>query len=260
MAITFNRTIYFRDNKINRWEVTIEVRTSYRRINKNGKWVTQEGPLEASFTGEGCGGSGQIYDSIKPRTNNQWALLNAWKQYHLSTDLPENYSDYFNQLCKAIETEEAQYTQSIGPIFDMSAKDFKATPELVHQVAEMRRCSTCEAKHFIALGMHLGVTYGDLNESFESLPDCDNYYTAFGAEYYIGTDDELTQVAQNLLDQGEYNSLWREAVATGETEDGLHDWLNGLLTQDGWINILNHWDGKYYEYKVLDDYICVSHS
>lgn len=27
---------------------------------------------------------------------------------------------------------------------------------------------------------------------------------------------------------------------------------------DGWCNILNHWDGKYEEYKVGGEYICVS--
>ena len=43
-----------------------------------------------------------------------------------------------------------------------------------------------------------------------------------------------------------------------ETELGLEDWLNDVLDNDGWCNILNHYDGKYEEYTVGKDIICVS--
>ncbi|PWB10223.1 hypothetical protein C5O72_08155 [Muribaculum intestinale] len=138
-------------------------------------------------------------------------------------------------------------------------KEYGYTEETVEQVMELRDCDKDEARRFIALGMFLGCTFGDLDESFEADANWPNQYSAFGTDYLVGTDDELTDAARNyIFDEGCYDDLWRQAVQAQQTELGLEDWLNDVLDNDGWCNILNHYDGKYEEYTVGKDIICVS--
>lgn len=173
--------------------------------------------------------------------------------------VPKNMEELLNNLCDKIEAEEAELTESLIPIFDMGAEDFKATPSIINQVIELRDCCTDEAQRFIALGMFLRCTFGDLNATFEEVDDCEQLYRADGQEYYIGTYEELKAIAEgHLFDDGCYDELWREAVQAEQTELGLKDWLQQVIDIDGWCNILNSWDGKYEEYKIGDEWICVS--
>ena len=55
-------------------------------------------------------------------------------------------------------------------------------------------------------------------------------------------------------------NLWREAVAAQRTTDSLSDWLNSIISEDGWCSVLNSWDGRYEEYKIAEEYICVCRS
>lgn len=193
------------------------------------------------------------------------ALRNLYKieDYQYGTGwlyepIPEDIVDIVNRVFDKIEEEEASLTESLTPVFDMGAEDFKATPSVINQVMELRDCGEIEAKRFIALGMCLGCTYGDLDDTFEEVDDSENLYRADGYDYYIGTDEELYVVAECRMDDGDYDELWREAVRAGETELGLRDWCKYVLDMDGWCNILNSWDGKYDEFKVGDEWICVS--
>ena len=58
----------------------------------------------------------------------------------------------------------------------------------------------------------------------------------------------------------EYAYVWREAVAAQRTTDSLSDWLNSIISEDGWCSVLNSWDGRYEEYKIAEEYICVCRS
>ena len=40
---------------------------------------------------------------------------------------------------------------------------------------DLRECDEDEAKRFVALGVHLGCTFGDLNDTFEECPMVNNY-------------------------------------------------------------------------------------
>ena len=77
----------------------------------------------------------------------------------------------------------------------------------------------------------------------------------------IGTEDELTNIASDRVhNDDEYAYLWREAVAAQRTTDSLSDWLNSIISEDGWCSVLNSWDGRYEEYKIAEEYICVCRS
>lgn len=174
--------------------------------------------------------------------------------------IPENIAEIVNALFDKIEVEEGELTESLNPVFDMGAEDFKATPSIISQVMDLRDCTETEAKRFIALGMELGCTFGDLNDTFEEVDESRCLYQANGIEYYIGTDSELYDVAWEYMDDGGYDDLWREAVQAEQTEMGLNEWLKHVIDMDGWCSILNSWNGRYDDYKVGDDWICVSRS
>lgn len=261
----YNRTIIFRDNDLTRWKVVIQVGPAKMVRNENGKWVHYDGPIEASFTGSGGRSSGQIVDSINPRTDSQYLLKEYWNRYHCVSGgrqpLPSNFQELFDTLCNQIEADERAYTAQLPQVFDMGSEEFEPTEETVEQVMELRDCGEDKARRFIALGMFLSCTFGDLDESFEMDNDWPNQYSAFGADYLVGTDDELTDAARNyLFDEGGYDDLWRQAVQAQQTELGLTDWLNEVLDNDGWCNIMNTYDGKYEEYTVGNSVICVSHT
>jgi hypothetical protein len=172
--------------------------------------------------------------------------------------VPADMKEMVDKLFDEIENEEIALTESLNPMFDMGAEDFKATPKIIHQVMELRDCGETEAKRFIALGMELGYTFGDLNNTFEVVDDDNCLYRADGQEYYVGTDQELYDVAYGYMEDGDYDEIWREAVMAEQTEMGLREWCKYVIDMDGWCSILNHWDGKYDDHKVGDDWICVS--
>ena len=82
-----------------------------------------------------------------------------------------------------------------------------------------------------------------------------------GIDYYIGTEDELTNIASDRVhNDDEYACFWRESVAAQRTTDSLSDWLDLIISEDGWCSVLNSWDGRYEEYKIAEEYICVCRS
>lgn len=172
--------------------------------------------------------------------------------------LPKDMQQIINNLFDEIEGEEAELTESLNPVFDMADENFKATTEIINKVVELRCCTKQEAERFIALGIHLGYTFGDLDATFEVSDEARNLYEADGTEYYLGTYAELKEVAQDYMDNGSYDDLWREAVRSEQTEMGLKEWCKWVLDSDDWANILNSWNGSYDEYQVGSERICVS--
>lgn len=175
----------------------------------------------------------------------------------LHSPLPADIQQRIDSICDLIEKEEQQLTEELDSVFDMGADDFVATHEIVEQVMQLRDCDGNEARRFIALGMHLGCTFGDLNDTFEAYGRISQLYSANGIEYYIGTFDELTEIADEVLHDGEYKYLWQEAVRNNNTEQGLEKWLQEILDVDGFASVLNHWDGSYNEEMVDDVAICI---
>lgn len=172
--------------------------------------------------------------------------------------IPEDVCSRIDILCEALQNEEKELSQELAAPgdFDMGVEGFKITESVIENVMKMRECEEQEAKRFIALGVHLELTFSDLDDTFEELGDC--LYKANGTEYYIGTEKELSDIAYDRVhNDDEYEYLWREVVAAQKTTDSLKDWLDSVV-EDGWCNILNSWDGRYESYNVAGEYICVS--
>lgn len=172
--------------------------------------------------------------------------------------VPENVCEKIDFLCEALQNEEDELSQELAVPgdFDMGAEGFEITESVIENVMEMRECDEKEAKRFIALGVHLELTFSDLNDTFEESDNC--LYKANGTEYYVGTEDELTEIAKDIVDDDEYEYFWREAVAAESTILGLEEWRESIIEIDGWCNILNSWDGRYESYNVAGECICVS--
>ena len=170
--------------------------------------------------------------------------------------LPINITESLDEICDLIEEEEEELTEELEAVFDMGDKNFAATQEIIDKVMELRGCDEEEAEVFVALGINLGVTFGDLNDTFASHGS--NRYEAFGTDYYVGTEDQLEAIATEMIRSGEYEDMWRECVHTGKTLDGFYEWGDEVIKMDGWCSILNSWDGNYSEYNVNGTYYCVS--
>jgi hypothetical protein len=189
-----------------------------------------------------------LYDDRGYRYGHGW----------LHTPIPDDIQSLYDGICDAIEDEERELTEELGAKFNMGANDFRATDEKVNQVMEWRGCDEEEAKHFIALGMFLGCTFGDLDYDFREEGYGKQLYSAFGSQYHVGTDEELEDIATEIVhNDSEYKHFWRESVQAGGTEMGLNDWLDSVIRDDGWCSVLNHYDGKYSEYTVAGESICV---
>lgn len=185
------------------------------------------------------------------------------KGYKYGTDwlylpIPEDVCNKIDLLCEVLQNEEEELSQELAVPgdFNMSTEGFEITEMVIEKVMEMRECDEKEAKRFVALGVHLEMTFSDLNDTFKESDDC--LYEANGIEYYIGTEDELTEIARDRVDDDEYEYLWREVVAAKSTILGLEEWRESIIKIDGWCHVLNSWDGRYESYNVAGEYICVS--
>ena len=189
--------------------------------------------------------------------DNGYKYGNGW----LYSPLPDNIEEIINNICDLVEEEETALTEELEAVFDMGKEGFIATKEIIQQVMDLRECDEDEAKRFVALGVHLGCTFGDLNDTFEECSYGEQLYCANGIDYYIGTEDELTNIASDRVhNDDEYACFWRESVAAQRTTDSLSDWLDSIISEDGWCSVLNSWDGRYEEYKIAGEYICVCRS
>ena len=172
--------------------------------------------------------------------------------------IPEDIFNRINILCETLQNEEKELSESLAvpDDFDMKAKGFQATEDIVKRVMKMRKCEEIEAKRFVALGIHLELNFSDLDATFEESGDC--LYVANGTEYYIGTEDELTEIAKDIVDDDEYEYLWRESVAAKSTTLGLKEWRESIIKYDGWCSVINGYDGRHSEYNIAGESICVS--
>jgi hypothetical protein len=66
------------------------------------------------------------------------------------------------------------------------------------------------------------------------------YFAISGTTYRLPsfTEEEGEEMAQDQLDNGDYDYLWREAVKAERTEQGLDDWKQDIIDYDGWESIV----------------------
>ena len=67
--------------------------------------------------------------------------------------------------------------------------------------------------------------------------------TAGEKEFKIltGGEEQGEELARESLEDGE---LWKNAVSCGYTTSGLDDWIDGILSIDGWENEIGGYDGR----------------
>jgi len=67
--------------------------------------------------------------------------------------------------------------------------------------------------------------------------------TAGGKEFRIltGGEDQGEDLARESLEDGE---LWKMAVSDGRTTSGLGDWIDEVLSIDGWESLICSYDGR----------------
>lgn len=231
-------------------------KVSFRDLNKNSVSVeieitTRNGYPEFTMSGEMGGCCCQISDHIMPANDGQKELLSVWEQFHLKKVEPTEMIPLLEKIITQVQDAEKQYTASIEAIFDMGEDGFDAG-EHIREVMDLRDCSEEEALAFLCLGMELGLTFGELNETFGG-DEYNHEYYAYGIDYYIGEDDELEGVAYSYLEEEDW--LWRDAVAAKATELGFTEWIQQVISLDGWASVLNGWDGKSFEHRIGDKWI-----
>lgn len=177
------------------------------------------------------------------------------KGYLYGTDwllkrLPDDIEDQINKLCDDIERENEEralsiadkmesvegidWSKSLSEIGD--DEDSKYLSELAVDIDEKT------AKAALALGKALGESAAEIVDSFD-VADGDCKYRFGADEYYIGDSDELTEIARADM-KSCYRDIWVESVKSGNTDDSFNDWIDDVLSNDGFATILDHYDGS----------------
>lgn len=276
------------DNKL----VNLEIEVKSKQCNATD-WETLkdvEHPQTLSITGEcGCG-CGQIYDDFVP-TKAQQKLVDFWREYHLNDMcagtkaqmglLKENNvpTDYDTE-CKFLEEHnlltDRGYKFGCGWLYKSFPQDelnciidnvikeemervdskdnvdidlFEDSEELFDFVMDKLGCTDSEANMVVAFMRSENI---DLEEIDEISID-ENKLTYYSTDYYVGTEDELTDIAHDYLDR----DLWVEAVNADSTDLGFEDWVDEVISMDGVGSVLNSWDGTSNEECVNNVYYTI---
>lgn len=176
-----------------------------------------------SMTSESGSGGGQHY--FQPRSEAQQKLLDFWKEHHLkdvsNLDIEEMYNDIYESVRKEIVEEAAQYCDEATKALEDLTEEHKAAAVIQEYI-----CEHTSVTPSLALILH------DLKYDAES-----HTASSLGWYFYIGTEEELYDEAKKYLIEN--RELWVEAVKAGNTEKGLHEWVEDVLTWDGWDVILD---------------------
>jgi len=171
----------------------------------------------------------------------------------LHTPIPDDIEEIIDSLCKTIENEEKELTKELDPVFDMGNEDFRPNNKIVIEVMNRRNCRHNEALNFIALGMYMKCTFGDLNNTLQ-IDSNQCVYHANGHSYYVGSCDELEGIAKKImLEDSCFKDFWKGS----DTDLSFNKWVSLVLDEDGFSSILNHYDGTHKEFSVNGKLICV---
>lgn len=173
-----------------------------------------------------------LYD-IHPETKKPYKYGCGW----LTRSLPSNIEEETNAVCDNIEEieEEEKGSVLVSELENMTEEEIKELEIDVNDFSD----------EILALAVHLELSINELEEIEEK----DNCQYSYGAiYYYVGTHEELEEVARNNLTQDDY--LWKSAVEAGHTTDGLEEWAEWVVDMDGLGHTLNGYDGSEWEQEV----------
>ncbi|MBN1682829.1 hypothetical protein JW865_04680 [Candidatus Bathyarchaeota archaeon] len=133
-------------------------------------------------------------------------------------DLPENLWEEVEQLVK-----------EIGEIEELS----KAKGGSWEDITDYKK---------VALGKYLDLEPKEAEEDITT--DDEEIYNYCGTDYYVLTEDEAQDKAEDYLG----DELWQMAVESGNTELGKKEWVEYVISEDGYGTTLNSYDGtEYYD-------------
>lgn len=192
--------------------------------------------------------------------------------------LPENIEEDIKKLCAEIGQEEyLRCKELIAKInereiedgdeideddvedFKMSLSDDPDTDEdHVNTVMEVLDIDKDEAIRFVALGKVLGEYFSNMEYGWEEQDSDEQRYKYGGTEYYIGTNNELTEVAKDIVkDDPEMKYFWKQAVESDRTENGFEEWCDSIVDKDGFESTLDRYDGCGTSVKVMGKILTV---
>ena len=211
----------------------------------------------------------------------EWNGLQPDRGYRYGTSwlfkvLPDNIEEDIEKLCAEIDQEEyLRSKELIAKInereaedgdeddvedFKMSLSDDPDTDEdHVNTVMEVLDIDKDEALRFVALGKVLEEYFSNMEYGWEELDSDEQRYKYGGTEYYIGTKEELTEVAKDIVENNpEMKYFWKQAVESDRTEEGFEEWRDSIVDIDGFANTLDSYDGSGTSVRVMEKelYVC----
>lgn len=183
--------------------------------------------------------------------------------------LPDNIEETINTLCDNIEREEKERRNFIikelneGKDGD-KIKDFRMSQDDSYEqdkehlgvVMEAMDLDKDHAMRFVALGKALGEYFMDMLYNFEEVDGGQCLYEYRGHRYYIGTEEELYDVAREVVENDpEMKYFWKQAVEAGSTEESFVDWRSSIVEVDGFEMILDHYNGRGHSVEVMRKWI-----
>lgn len=174
----------------------------------------------------------------------------AWLVKRLPTDLYKQ----LDKLCDDVKKEDVKYINSFIKDERISLGN-KITESTIKQVMNKYGYQRQKAIPFIALCLECNIPteYGE--EVF--MDEGESCYAMGGKVYYVGTKKELETIARRFIE--DYTEIWQDAVANNMTNKGLEDFARSLVETEGFVGILNRYDGRSCnEYKIGNSIIYVT--
>lgn len=228
--------LYFLDAKKHRVILQIETR------NEKQPYI--------AITGDVCGHFGQCLSSISP-TPTQEKIINFWEQYNLKAEYPQEELD---KIIQEIRDEETARWQARAKECIWQIDNDEHEVQIIDHIEFASDCDRDTAIRLYALAKIAEIETVEIADI--DIED-DHFFTCQGIEYYVGTEEELNEVAKDYLTDNK--SLWQDAVCHNNTELGIEDWVDEVIEMDGFASILNGYDGRYEDVYVesTNEYICV---
>ena len=256
------REIRFVDKAHNRVTINIETREQHIQmrgiISKNDpkigckKLNPKQFMEELSITGEMTNCTGQIYEEITP-TYDQKMFINFWKR-HAGKKIYADSLMVLNKLIWRVQYEESERRRNLKDYWhNYDIDDPEDELKIIHLIGEEMDVDGKTAAHLYALAQYCNL---EIQEIFDIEIEDDNKYTVQGIEYYIGSEQELEDIARKYLSQD--TDQWILAIKADRTTKSLDDWVEDVIDEQGFAGVLNSWNGKYDEVELSDVcfYIC----
>lgn len=254
----YSRKFSFIDADNNKVDVKLEVKQK------------DDGRKTFSMSGDYCGGCGQVFDDVKPANTHQKKLIAIWNKYHLNdmhagTEEQEqalkDFKGDYEERCKFLAEKKllevklkngTLYKYGTGWLYNELPVQF--VNELKNIIANIKKfedernanplsddekaelASLLEDEKIQTLKENLELT----DREILSILSRGNIYTVNGVDYWVLTESEAEDECREYLDK----DMWIDAIKGNYTTESFEDWQEYVISNDGYGQILNHYDGS----------------